>query len=139
MRKLLFAIMAILLICGTAMAESYIADQKTVAWNPVTTNADGVALPEGSDVRYRVYIMNSATSETAEVTIEPITETQHTITYPAEVKFYFGVQAVRYIEGADPIETEIVWSSVGSNCQNGEPIDISHFRPPANVTGLSIP
>ena len=139
MKKLLFAIIATLLICGVAQAESYIADQKTVAWNPVTTNADGVALPEGADVRYRVYIMNSATSEISEATTDPIVETQYTITFIAEGKFYFGIKAIRYIGGADSIESDIAWSNDPARCIGGEPIDVSHYIAPSMVTGLMVP
>jgi hypothetical protein len=137
-----FAILAMLarfLFCEPVLAISVIADQKTVAWDPVTTDTDGKPLPEGSDVRYRVYIMNSQTLNFVEVTTEPIIEMQYTITFNQEGNFFFGVQAVRYIEGADPIGSKIAWSNDPANCLDGETIDIKHFRPPGNATGLRIP
>lgn len=141
MKHLLFVIwiLILLLFCGSAQAASVIADQKTVAWDAVTTNTDGEALPEGSDIRYKVFLMNSQTLDVTEVTTDPVTETQYLITFTQEGNFFFGVQAVRYIDGSPASYSSIAWSNDPAVCLDGDTSDITHYRPPAGATGLRIP
>ena len=62
------------------------ANQATVAWDPVTTLADGSAIPAGSTIEYTVYLANSITDpgKTNPSEIATVAATEYTITLNTE-------------------------------------------------------
>ena len=105
-KLLLLAILAVLLMTGTATALDFFnSNQVTLAWNPVTTDVDGDAI---AGVTYRLYLVNADTdpNKTSPViALDNITDAQATITLGTKGRYFVGVQAV-----LDDLVSTINWA-----------------------------
>lgn len=112
--KKVFAVLAFALVVmvGVAMAaEWHVANQTTIAWDAVTTSADGTVTFGAGEITYNVYLANAVTDPTKQnpSKIGNVSATEYTITLNTEGKFVPGVSAVRTV-GADVIgESGITW------------------------------
>lgn len=136
---------------GLVFAQTFhTMNQATVGWDAVTTNEDGTPLGENDVVKYRMYISNAVTdpdkANPAEITpdsdgdgtLDPISDTQFTVTLNVEGKFFFGVKAERYVDGNFVGDSIISWSDNPAIVANGETFGLQYFLPPAKPGGLSI-
>jgi hypothetical protein len=115
------------------------ANQKTIAWDAVTTKTDGTAIPTTDTVEYIAYIANADSDpqkdNPAKVWQGP--ETQTVITLNVEGRFLVGIRAVRKIaDGTEVGESTIAWSDTPVATNNSE-FGIRFFFGPNAVTGLS--
>lgn len=143
MKRILFVILATLigLIAGHAFAiEWHIANQKTIAWDPVTTLTDGTSLPAGDSVLYRIWIKRDGQINES-VIADNVDMTQYTLTLDQEGRFFVGIQAIRVytIDGQDLIsESEIAWSDIPENCANSNDFGVVYLISPAKAGGLAV-
>jgi len=129
--------LSIIFLATPAFGETwYNANQATVAWSPVTTLADGQALPAGSTIQYRVYIQDSILAEPVEVTSAAIPATSFVITFSNEGSYYVGARAERVAGGSVVSSSVIAWSSDPANCQGNEAFGVRQYAAPASVGGL---
>lgn len=126
----------VLLVATIAFAQVwYPANQKTIAWDPVTTLADGSPLPAGSSIQYRVFIKpQGATTQTeAGVTAN----TTFTVTLTAEGKYFVGLQTERKdATGAVVATSPIGWSSDAAIVQGGATFGLTFYQSPKQAGGL---
>ena len=137
LKTFLFTLIAALIavpIAYSAVDNWYPANQRTVAWDAVTTLEDGTPLPEGSTVSYEVFYAKE--DKTGQMSLGITSATSFTVTLPAEGKYIIGVQAIRNIVGVDPIRSTMAWSDDPTKCQNGATFGIIFYIKPGNVGGL---
>jgi hypothetical protein len=127
-------------VWGVAMWKT--ANQATVSWDGVTTlvHEDGrpIPIPEGDEIRYKVYLANAKTdpnkTNPALITPEAITTTEYTFTLGVEGSFFVGVKSIQYskVEGTMvPVgESPIAWSSNPEDSENGKTFGVRYFLPP---------
>jgi len=132
MKKLFLAMMLVLAMVGMANAQTwYTANQETVAWDAVAPIATG------DTIKYQVYTRQDTTSAGVMVGTET-TETQLTISFPAEGRYYIGVETVRYPAGETAgmrSETK-AWSNVAADCATAGPFGIKYFVNPGATKNL---
>ena len=108
MKKLFFALLVILLFSGLASAQTIVWHNQTtgtMAWDPVAK----VATTDNANqyqVLWRTDLVSAGTNVGS-----PVTATQLALTIPADVKYYFGVKALRFVGGAKVAESTVAWSS----------------------------
>ena len=108
MKKLFFALLIVLLFSGLAGAQSITWDTRTsatMAWDPVAK----VATTDNANqyqVLWRTDLVSAGTNVGS-----PVTATQLALTIPADVRYYFGVKAIRFVAGARVAESAVAWSS----------------------------
>lgn len=136
--KIMKTAMALILITALFYAQAAFCvewrstNQATVAWDAVTTLADGSALPAGHYVHYRIYLANAMTDpdKTVPAILGETAELQYTMTLNTEGKYYVGVQTVRY----DETDAEITVSDINWSDVNGEytpnPFGLVHYLAP---------
>ena len=108
MKKTLFVIL-LLLLCSS------FADAQTITWHNRTTATmtwDAVPKVNAADNanQYQVLWRTDLVSAGTQVG-SPITATQMALTIPVDVKYYFGVKALRYQGGVKTAESSVAWSS----------------------------
>lgn len=85
------------------------ANQKTIGWDAVTTLQDGSAIPSGNSISYKVYRRPELGTETEVATT---TNTNYTITFSVEGKYFIGVKSLRLdSSGAQLSESLVSWSN----------------------------
>ena len=106
-----------------------------MAWDAVTTNVDGGAIPAG-EISYTVYLYNAVTdpNHTNPAELGTTAEPQYLITLGTEGKYFFGVKAVRTVAGEIVGESAIIWSSAPEY-----DFGLQYFAAPANPGGLKLP
>jgi hypothetical protein len=108
MKKLFFALLIVLLCSGLAGAQTLVWHSETTA----TMGWDGVPKVATTDnanqyqVLWRTDLVSAGTNVGS-----PVTATQLALTIPADVKYYFGVKALRFVAGAKVAESTVAWSS----------------------------
>ena len=115
MKKVL-AYLTIILFCFAVSVSAqtwHTANQKTVGWDAVTTNTNGDIVP-ADQISYTVYLYNAVTdpNHLNAVTLGSTVETQYLITLGVEGRYFWGVKAVRIIEGDVVGESAIIWTSL---------------------------
>lgn len=137
------SIMAVVLVLGfglLALAQNWhTANQSTLAWDPVTTNINGEALPADGVVKYTVFLANATTDPektNPALIAESIPETQYTFTLNAQGKFIPGVKSELWVAGELVEESVIAWSDDPEFTQSGEAIGLRYFLPPKAAGGL---
>lgn len=148
MRKISVALVA-LILCVTMTAlpvfalEWHTANQATVAWDAVSADQDGDPIPAGFEVKYKVFLVNSATdpNKTNPAEITPaggISELQFTITLNTKGSYYVGAKAylVDSATGEEVSESKFAWSDVPADCQNNQDFGIRYFVALGNLGGL---
>ena len=136
MRKLLIVLGIVLLFTGVAYAQTWFpANQATVAWDAVAP------LATGDVIKYQCYTRTDTTSAGTKVGGE-ITETQQVISFPAEGRYYVGVETIRYKVG-EPVGIPSAtrsWSNVAADCAAAGPFGIVYLIAPGSPKGLrSVP
>lgn len=117
--------------------ETYVANQKTVAWLAVTELEDGTPIPAEDTVTYDVFLQRQGTAEETQVA-DNVSETSATVTFPDGI-FYVGVRAVRgvLVEGVlYEVESDMSWSNDPTVCLNGITFRVRNHLPPGQVKGL---
>lgn len=134
MKKVLsIAAIVFFVLAGVAIAQTWFpANQKTVAWDPVTTLGDGSTVPAGDAVKYQVWTRRG-TDPAVKVGGE-IAGTQLTITFTAEGRYLVGVQAIRYPQGETVGQSSAInWSDSTDVAMVPSPFGIVFYAPPAGV------
>ena len=134
--KILPVVLLIILIPLFVCAQTWhTANQQTVAWDAVTTNIEGGAIPAG-EISYTVYLYNAVTDpdHLNAVELANTIETQYLITLGTEGKYFFGVKSVRTVAGEIVGESIIIWSS-----DPEYDFGLQYFAAPANPGVLKLP
>jgi hypothetical protein len=133
-KSILLALILLLLLPALAPAQTwYSANQRTVAWDPVTTDDAGVPLPAGS-VNYKIFYKLVVVPEP--VFISEIATNQVTITFPNEGSYFVGVSSVRK-EGQTVVAESIpAWSDNPTYCEDGRTFGIRFYRFPGTPRNL---
>lgn len=133
MLKLLRLLVVVLLMPAELVAQTwYPANQKTIAWDAVTTMTSGGTVPSGDTVKYQVW-----TKRGAEAPVKAgyeITATQAVVTLPSEGRFLVGAQAVRYPAGETIGQpSAVTWSDSADVVAVPSPFGLFFFQAAANV------
>jgi hypothetical protein len=109
MKKIMFSIVLALLMAPALVGAQTITwdtrTSATMAWDA----SPKVATTDDAN-RYQVLWRTDLTSAGTAVG-SPITATQLALTIPPDVKYYFGVKALRYQAGVRTAESAVAWSS----------------------------
>jgi len=118
----------------------HVTNQVTVVWDAPTTLSNGNPIPSDNSLKYRVYIKRDAPDAQAqEVTTDPISETQYTITLSEEGRYFVGVRALRFDANDTQIsESAISWSNDPNVVANGEEFGVQYFVPPSPADGIRL-
>lgn len=119
------------LFCYVNAQTWFPANQATVAWDPVAPIATGDV------IKYQCYTRNDTTSAGTKVGGE-ITATQQVISFPAEGRYYIGVETIRYAAGETVgIRSDrIAWSNNASDCSSAGPFGIVYLVSPGAVKNI---
>ena len=135
-----FWIIMLTLLCFGARAMDWTtANQITVAWSPVTTLADGSAIPPGDQILYEVYFV----PETGDKSIDRIfigetNETQYVITFVEEGCYFIGVRSARIRTSEKISVSGFAWSDDPAAVKNGVTFGVVYFLMPGNVSGMEV-
>lgn len=143
--RMAWALAAVLLVATAAWAvDWYTANQASVAWDAVTTDANGDPIPgTGERITYVVYLANAQTdpNKTNPVEVGSTQDTQMTITLGTKGSFYVGTKSV--LEADDGAggwtvasESEVVWSDDPQAVQGGVTFGIRFYPAPSAPGGL---
>lgn len=126
MKRKISVVLLVLFLCASVVPWNLTA--QSVVWvkrNAGTVAWDAVPKVDAADdpVKYQVYSRGFGTAVTTAAKVgAEITATQLAVTIPADVRLFFGVQAIRYKGGVvlgDP--SEISWSDNPAVCANSQP------------------
>ena len=116
MKKVLSLILFVMLLAptfsGAQTIIEYTTTTGTMAWNASAK----VATTDDAN-RYQVVWRTDMVSAGTAVG-SPITATQLALTIPVDVKYYFGVKALRYQAGVKTAESAVAWSSDPASTSN---------------------
>lgn len=122
---------------GQASAlDWHVANQATVAWDKVTTAADGTTLPATAVVKYQTYLVDAINDPTKANPIDTgiVDTNQKTFTLTVEGQYYVGAKSLRYennvLVGESP---QIAWSDIATFCKDGITFGFQFFLVPANI------
>jgi hypothetical protein len=133
----IFIVILLFLFAGIAGAQTwYPANEKTVAWDAVTTLESGDTIPADNVVRYEIYIKNA--DGTNIVAVSSTIQTSCTIPFSDEGKFFWGVKAIREVNGENVSESVINWSDNPDVCFNNEAHGIINYSKPGAPNGLRV-
>jgi hypothetical protein len=117
-----------------------VANQKTIAWNAVTLNVEGTAIPTGDTLEYDLYVVKSTSTDKAADKIKlGTTETlEYTLTFPSEGRWLAGIQAIRIpaVSPEDRLFSELIWSDVVDVALVPVPFGFIYFANPADPGGF---
>lgn len=132
MKKILcLTFLAILLMTGSALAEKWTtANQITVAWDPITVSS-GI-------VSYKIYYKPISVPTPETMYAEKVADTQITMTFANEGRYYVGVRSVRTVDGIDLEASTISWSNDPLAVLNGETFGIQYYNLPNSVGGIKV-
>jgi hypothetical protein len=141
-RKMFGAVFAILLavlfIGGIAQAQQwYPANQATVMWDPVTTIDNGSPVPAGDVIKYHLWAAPASDpAKTNKNDMGTTDQTQMTLTFQAEGRYYAGVQTERWVGGVLESQSAIGWSDDPVIVANQNTFGFKYFLPPGMAHGL---
>ena len=140
MKRLFYSVFLIIVfIAFAAMAQAqtwHTVNQATVAWDAVTANEQGVTIP-ADQISYAVYLCN-AIADPSCASPQEIAKTSaltQLITLDTEGRFWFGVRAIRTVDGEVVGQSSISWSNDANVSSNA---GLQYFLPPAAVGGLTV-
>lgn len=137
--------MAVMLVATAAWAlDWHTANQATLAWDAVTTDAAGNTIPAaGERVTYVVYLANSVTdpNKANPVQVGSTQDTQLTITLGTKGSYFVGIKSVLESDnGAGgwtaASESEVVWSDDPTYVQGGVTFGLRYYPAPSAPVGL---
>lgn len=135
MKKLSVLVLSFLIlfpvIAGAQAITWYNETTKTMAWDPVAK----VATSDDAN-RYQVMWRTDLVS-TGSTVGNPITATQLALTIPPDVKYYFGVKALRYVGGNRVSESATAWSSDPAATANS-PFGFDTIRSPLSPSAIRL-
>ncbi len=132
-----------MIISATVFAENWIkTNEILVAWNPVTTLADGSPIPAGDVITYAVFVLERAPDASPILMADGIDTLQIAIPFDQEGFFHIGIMASRQVmvDGVldpEPMTSAISWSDQVEVCLNGNTFGIRHHIPPGQADGLT--
>ena len=131
-------ILIALVMPGISPAQTwYPANQRTVAWDPITIDDQGQPLSAAATMAYEVYYKTTANS--TPVLIAETTATQITVTFPVEASYFLGVKGIRKEGEVKVAESSIAWSDISANCQDNQAFGVRYFKNPGKAGGLRTP
>jgi hypothetical protein len=124
-------------LAGISHAQTwYPANQRTVAWDAVATDADGNPFPAGAVVLYQIYYKTPASS--TPVYIGETNMTSVAISFPAQGSYFVGISAVQKEGALIVAESEISWSDNAAVCAGGQTFGIRFYVRPGNPRNLRV-
>ena len=115
------------------------ANQVTLAWDSVTTRADGEPIGATDRIDYVVYLANAVTDPDKSNPVEAarVDTTTAVVTLGIEGKYWAGVKVIRIIEdGTEVGESIILWSDDPIATGAGKEFGLRYFIGPAGIAGL---
>lgn len=138
MKKWLVIAGLIIAIPVLVWAQSWFpANQKRMAWDPVTTLSDGSLLPAGSTIQYVCYTKTPTVPTPVQVGITSVSD--FLFTFTVEGKYYLGVKSQRMEAGVVVSESAISWSNDPLFAQAGSTFGVMFYFTPAAPGGLRAP
>lgn len=122
------------------------ANQVTVSWDPVTTLGNDTSLPEGSIIKYELFMANMITdpNKTNPASIGITDQTSYTLTLNVEGRFLLGIKTLRYVLEADGVTETLVessdygWTDDPEIVANGQTFGVRYFLPPGKIKGFKL-
>jgi hypothetical protein len=111
MKKRFFYIAFVLLLFMLSMSiaqEIQYTNQITIAWDPMTSLADGSPIPAKDVIIYEIFKGDQLIGETSEL--------QYTVTFDQEGEYRVGVRTKRQVASTG----DIVYSEINYSDQNGD-------------------
>ena len=143
MKRILTLAVAILwagFFIGTAQAQVqnwYPANQATVLWDPVTTLDGGGPIPAGNIIKYHLWAgIASDPAKANPIDLGSTDQTQMTLTFTTEGRYFVGVQTERWIAGALESTSVIGWTDDPSIVADGKTFGIKYYLPPGVAHGI---
>ena len=138
MKKNLSLILLVLLVSPAFVgAQTIIWDTRTSA----TMAWDAVAKVDPADNNNRYQVVWRLAADTTNLTGtavgSPITATQLALTIPPDVKYHFGVKALRYQNNVKTTESAVAWSSDPVSTNN-TPWGFDTTRSPLVPSGIRL-
>ena len=136
MKKILFALLGVLLMIGVASAQwtPFYTNQMTVKWVASDTLVNGDPLPAEDSMEYEILIKQLPDGE--EQVLGRTTELVYTVTVLSEGEWAIGLRAIRILASGSEVPSETNWST-----ENGEatpnPFSAMYILPPTVPMGLS--
>jgi hypothetical protein len=139
------ALVAALLLTPAAWAQDWhTANQSTVAWDAVTTDADGNPVPgAGERVTYVIYLANAVTDPNKDNPAEIGTtqDLQLLITLGTKGSYWVGVKSVLEVDDGQggwttASESIIGWSDDPQYAQGGVTFGLRYYPAPSVPGGL---
>ncbi len=137
-KLMVFVVLPVLFLLVTGLTW-HTANQRTVAWDEVTTNSNGDPIdPNVTAVVYNVYLRNSITGGTPVQVATAIETLDYVVTLNVEGSYYVGVSSQRKTTDTGELleESTVSWSDDPAVVQNGETFGIRYFlaaAPPVNL------
>jgi hypothetical protein len=142
-KALLILLLPALLLAAPAPASAAVewvpANQVTVAWDAVTTDANGNPIP-AAEIRYvSYYVAEADTAKTAPITIGTTTALEQVFTFQGEGRFILGVKAERVVNTAPAGQLEqltvvgqspVSWSDNPAVCLDGKTFGVTRYASP---------
>jgi len=115
------------------------ANQVTVAWTPVTTLADGSAIPPGDQILYEVYFVPETGDKSIDgIFIEETNATEYVVTFVKEGRYFIGVRSAR-LRNAEKISVSgFAWSDDPAAVKNGVTFGVVYFIAPGRPGGMEV-
>jgi hypothetical protein len=127
------AVALVLGYVGILYAGTHTVTEVTLGWNPVTTLADGSAVP-ADQVSFEVFVADLARQN--QVAVGRTTQNSFHIVFQGEGKFIVGCRTVRTVDGEEVAYSEMSWSDMADRCENGETFDFRVYQKPSFPQGL---
>ena len=124
-----------------AVDEWNIANQATMAWDPVTIMGGASPIPPGDLIEYEVYWVKAGLPKDAVDLLAPIgtiSETQFTYTFTEESDYILGVRAIR-IPQDNPglrLPSGVSWSDNYEAVFEEKTFGVRYYMLPSNVIEL---
>lgn len=108
------SVLGLLLVTHARAQEWHIANQLTMAWDPV--GLEGGGSPGAGEITYTVYLMKEG--ELEQEIESGVQTTEFTFTFPQEGRYFLGVKAVRIVDGNEIESSRIAWSNTDGSPNN---------------------
>ena len=142
MKRIFMITALIMLLASPALAQTNIRwinvedGPPTLAWDPVTLNADGVPLPATEVVKYECFLANAITdpgkTNPAMITAAPIVATEFAVDLGGvEGKYFAGVRAIRTLNDDRLRDGDMSWSDNPEVVADGVPFGLKLYAKPA--------
>ena len=116
-------------------------NQITISWDAVTELQEGIVVPEGDVIEYRVYLSDAVNDpdKVDPVELGTTADTFYVITLVDEGQYFVGLQTIRKLADWEyTTESIIGWTDDPAICSGGNIFGIRYFLSPLIPTELRL-